>query len=160
MPHLLHNNAHGPLPANLQEASPTQGQIQRITTKSFKLLSSIQNFRRYVKHLKPSGHPMYFTNILLCYSKHILVVAISFMIQNELTHGQNFSLICTFILFSVLTKFLTTLKVGKSSQEGLTEVQYSVKMLLDTYALPASIKRSAITAFWHVNSPNRGILFT
>lgn len=28
----------------------------------------------------------------------------------------------------------------------------------DTYALPASMKRSAITAFWHVNSPNSGIL--
>lgn len=29
---------------------------------------------------------------------------------------------------------------------------------MDTYALPASIKRSAITAFWQVNSPKSGIL--
>lgn len=31
--------------------------------------------------------------------------------------------------------------------------------ILDTYALPASIKRSAITAFWQVNSPRSGILW-
>jgi hypothetical protein len=32
-------------------------------------------------------------------------------------------------------------------------VSQRTRYTFDTYGLPASIKRSAITAFWHVNSP-------
>lgn len=43
---------------------------------------------------------------------------------------------------------------GESKIFSLTEEN----TVLDTYALPASINRSAITAFWQVNSPKSGIL--
>lgn len=54
-------------------------------------------------------------------------------------------------------KVVNMLSMAKKTDISYVIPQNWIKEL-DTYALPASIKRSAITAFWHVNSPKRGIL--